>query len=336
MQSGAQNHATGRWARGEFIMRIAVSGANGFVGRALCPVLRDAGHSVTALVRRPSVVAQGATELVIPDDDFASIARGNPAIGPIDAFVHLAARVHVMHDGAADPLAEHRAVNVQGTLDAASAALQAGARRFVFVSSIKALGEGEPGRPWREDDPASPTDPYGMSKLEAERELAAFGRANGMQIVAVRPPLVYGPGVRANFRGLIRVVDRGIPLPLGAVEARRSMVYVGNLADAIRLLATRADRTEGVFHVSDGEDLCVPDMVRAIASALSRPARLVPVPVALLRGLGRLSGRSAQIDRLTSPLRVDISKLREDLGWTPPWSVAQGLAHTVHAYRAEH
>ncbi|KXU90946.1 NAD-dependent dehydratase [Paraburkholderia monticola] len=317
-------------------MQIAVSGANGFVGRALCRVLQGGGHRVTALVRGSPSIVEGATELVIPDDHFASIARGNPAIGPVDVFVHLAARVHVMQDGAADPLAEYRAVNVQGTLDAASAALRGGARRFVFVSSIKALGECEPGRPWREDDPAHPTDPYGVSKLEAERELAAFGRANGMQIVTVRPPLVYGPGVRANFRGLIRVVDRGIPLPLGAIDARRSMVYVGNLVDAIQLLATRAEFTEGVFHVSDGDDLTVPDMVRAIASALSRPTRLVPVPVALLRGLGRLTGRIAQVDRLTSSLRVDISKLRDDIGWAPPWSVAEGLAHTVRAYRAEH
>lgn len=321
-------------------MRIAVSGANGFVGRALCQVLLDAGHEVTALVRRPSLAATGLSdklsELVIPDDHFASIARGHPSIGPIDVFVHLAARVHLMQDSAADPLAEHRAVNVRGTLNAASAALQAGARRFVFVSSVKALGEGEPGRPWREDDKASPADPYGVSKLEAEHELAAFGHANGMQTVTVRPPLVYGPGVRANFRGLMRIVDRGIPLPLGAIHARRSMVYVGNLADAIRLLATRPEPTEGVFHVSDGDDLTVPEMVRAIALALSRSARLVPVPEALLRGLGRATGRIAQVDRLTRPLRVDISKMRDDIGWTPPWSVAEGLAQTVRAYRAEH
>lgn len=316
-------------------MQIAVSGANGFVGQALCRALLDAGHGVTALVRRPSLVENGASELVIPDDHFASVARGNPAVGSIDAFVHLAARVHMMQDGAADALAEYRAVNVRGTLDAASAALQAGARRFVFVSSVKALGEGEPGRPWREDDEASPADPYGVSKLEAERELAAFGRAHGMQIVTVRPPLVYGPGVRANFQGLMRIVERGIPLPLGAVDARRSMVYVGNLADAIRLLVTRNEPTEGVFHVSDGEDLTVPEMVRAIALAFSKPARLVPVPVPLLRGLGLLTGRIAQVDRLTSPLRVDISKLRDELGWTPPWSVADGLAQTVRAYRAE-
>lgn len=316
-------------------MQIAVSGANGFVGRVLCRVLVDAGHGATALVRRPSALAQGVSELVIPDDRFASLARGTPALGPIDAFVHLASRVHVMDERAADPLAEFRAVNVAGSLAAASAALRAGARRFVFVSSVKALGEGEPGRPWREDDVASPIDPYGVSKLEAERELAAFGRAHGMQIVTLRPPLVYGPGVRANFRGLMRLVDRGIPLPLASVDARRSMVYVGNLADAILLLATRAEPTEGVFHVSDGDDLSVPDMVRAIAAALSRPARLVPVPVGLLRGLGRVTGRSAQVDRLTGALRVDIAKLRDDIGWTPRWSVAEGLVQTVRAYRSE-
>ncbi|AUT60256.1 NAD-dependent epimerase/dehydratase family protein [Paraburkholderia terrae] len=316
-------------------MQIAVSGANGFVGRALCRVLLDAGHGVTALVRRPSSVAKGVSELVIPDDHFASIARGNPAIGPIDAFVHLAARVHVMQDGAADPLAEYRAVNVKGTLDAASAAFQAGARRFVFVSSVKALGEGEPGRPWREDDEPAPTDPYGISKFEAEQALLAFGQKHGMEVAVVRPPLVYGPGVRANFLGLMRAIARGVPLPIGSVDARRSMVYVDNLADALRALATASRPVHGVYHATDDDDLTVAGMARAIGVALGRPARLIPVPVGLLRGLGSVTGKVAQVDRLTSPLRMSAVRLHEELGWTPPWTVAQGLAATAHAFYAE-
>lgn len=317
-------------------MQIAVSGANGFVGRALCKQLCDAGHGVIAIVRRSCVSETCVRECLISDDNFAGIARGMPELGRCDVFIHLAARVHVMQDQIANPLAAYRTANVEGALNAAAAALRSGARRLVFVSSVKALGEGEPGRPWREDDQPAPVDPYGISKFEAEQALTAFGWEKGIEIVIVRPPLVYGPGVRANFRDLMKAVDHGIPLPLGGVEARRSMVYVGNLADAIGVLAIRREPTEGVFHVSDGDDLSVSGMVRAIANAFGKPARLIPVPVSALRILGRLTGKSAQIERLIGPLRVEASRLRTDVGWTPPWSVSEGLAETVRAYRARH
>jgi UDP-glucose 4-epimerase len=317
-------------------MQIAVTGANGFVGRALTALLCDAGHDVVALVRHTGGCDARVRELAIADDNFASVAAGQPPLGHCDALVHLAARVHMMRDDVADPLAAYRTANVEGALNAARAARAAHARRIVFVSSVKALGEGEPGRPWREDDPCAPVDPYGISKYEAEQALFAFGREHGIDVAVVRPPLVYGPGVRANFQGLMRAVDRGIPLPLGSVDARRSMVYVGNLADAIRTLATCEAPVGGVYHVTDGDDLTVAGMVEAIAYALGRPARLVPVPVAVLRGLGRLTGKTAQIDRLTSPLRIDGNRLRSELGWAPPWSVAQGLAETARAYKTNH
>ncbi|CAN7247744.1 SDR family oxidoreductase [Trinickia sp. LjRoot230] len=312
-------------------MRIAVTGANGFVGRAVSALLRSEGHEVIALVRRLGVCESGVQECVIADDNFAALAVGKPAFGPCDAFIHLAARVHVMRDNAIDPLAAHRATNVDGTLNAVRAALLSGARRFIFVSSIKALGEGEPGRPWRENDEPAPVDPYGISKREAEVALRAFGLANGIEIVIVRPPLVYGPGVRANFRGLIKAVEKGVPLPLGAIDAQRSMVYVGNLADAIRVLATSPAPLDGVFHVTDCVDLSVSQMIRAIARALQRPARLVPVPVRWLRALGVVTRQSDRINRLTSPLRVECMRLRQELGWTPPWQVSEGLTETVRA-----
>lgn len=314
-------------------MRIAVSGANGFVGRALSGLLHDTGHEVVALVRRSGGCDPRSAECLIDDDNFVSLAAGKPEFGPCDAFVHLAARVHVMHDHVADPLSAYRAANVDGAMNAARAALRAGVRRFVFVSTIKALGEGEPGRPWREDDRPVPVDPYGISKREAELALLDFGRANGMDIVIVRPPLVYGPGVRANFLGLMKAVSKGVPLPLGAVDARRSMVYVGNLADAIRVLAASPRPLNGVFHVTDGNDLSVAEMIRAIADALGRPARLLPVPVAWLRGIGRVTRQSARVERLTGPLRMDGSRLREELGWMPPWPVSKGLAETARAFR---
>lgn len=310
-------------------MKIVVSGANGFVGRATCASLCDAGHEVTALVRRAGGCDPRAEERLIANDNFASLAP----LPAADAFVHLAARVHVMNDAAVDPMNEYRAVNVEGSLNAARAALDAGVKRFVFVSSIKALGEGEPGRAWREDDAPAPADPYGVTKLEAERMLAGFGREHGMEVVTLRPPLVYGPGVRANFEQLMKSVERGVPLPLGSVRARRSMIYVGNLADAIRFVATRPEPTEGVYHVTDGEDLTVPDMIRSLARAFGKPARLLPVPPSWLHALGKLTGHSAQIDRLTSPLRMDSTRLRSGLGWTPPASVAEGIEATVREYK---
>jgi nucleoside-diphosphate-sugar epimerase len=317
-------------------MRIIVTGANGFVGRATCANLCDAGHDVIALVRRQGgCVAHEPRvyEVVIADDNFASIAAGTTALPPADALVHLAARVHVMKDKAGDPLGEYRAVNVEGSLNVARAAFRAGVKRLVFVSSIKALGEGEPSRPWREDDVPAPADPYGVTKLEAERALAGFGREHAMQVVILRPPLVYGPGVRANFEQLMKAVERGVPLPLGAIDARRSMVFAGNLADAIRFVATRAEPTEGAFHVTDGDDLSVAQMIRALAVAFDKPARLLPVPVSWLRAAGALTGRSAQVDRLTSPLRMDSTRLRNGLGWTPPTPVADGIARTVRAFQ---
>ena len=314
-------------------MRVIVTGANGFVGRATCTALCDAGRDVTALVRRPggckSLDGERVHEQVIADDNFASLA----ALPPADVLVHLAARVHVMKDSAGDPLGEYRAVNVEGSLNVARAALSAGVKRLVFISSVKALGEGEPGRPWREDDPPAPVDPYGITKLEAERALAGFGREQGMEVVVLRPPLVYGPGVRANFEQLMRAVERGVPLPLGSIDARRSMVYVGNLADAIRFVGTRAEPTDGVFHVTDGDDLSVAQMIRALAQAFDKPARLLPVPASWLRAAGVLTGRSAQVDRLTSPLRMDSSRLRTGLGWKPPTTVAEGIARTVRAFQ---
>jgi UDP-glucose 4-epimerase len=288
-------------------------------------------HDVVALVRRSVQIESGATQVTIPDDNFASLAAGVPDLGRCDVVIHLAGRVHVMRDKSAKPMVAYRASNVEGALNAAAAARRTCARRLVFVSSIKALGEVEPGRPWLESDTPAPVDPYGISKFEAECALLDYGRANGIEIVIVRPPLVYGPGVRANFLRLMKAVQHGVPLPLGAVDARRSMVYVANLADAIQALTVRPEPVNGVFHVSDGNDLTVAEMVQTMAQALGRPARLVRIPTAWLRHAGKVTGRTAQIDRLISPLRLDCSRLRDELGWTPPWFVSQGLAATVRA-----
>lgn len=314
-------------------MRIAVSGANGFVGRALSAVLCDQGHEVIALVRRGGKCDPRVREVVVEDDNFATLAAGTPSFGPCDALVHLAARVHMMNEDTVDPLAAYRAANVEGSMNVAEAARRAGARRVVFMSSVKALGESERGGPWREGDDPQPVDPYGLSKREAEIVLTAWGDQHAIELAIARAPLVYGPGVRANFLGLMCAVERGLPLPLGAIDARRSMVYVGNLADALATLCTSASPVGGVYHVSDGDDLSVAGIVQVLAHTFGRPARLWRVPATWLYALGKLSGKTAQVQRLTNPLRLECTRLHRELGWVPPWSVAQGFDATVRAYK---
>jgi UDP-glucose 4-epimerase len=253
-----------------------------------------------------------------------------------DAVIHLAARVHMMQDKSADPLAAYRATNVAAALRVAVAARRAGAHRFVFVSSAKAVGESSNGRPIAETDEPKPTDPYGISKLEAEQALKAYGRESGLEVVVVRPPLVYGPGVRAHFLQLMKAIARGVPLPLGAVSARRSLVFVDNLADALVHCTTDPRAAWQTFHVTDGRDLSVSELARGLATQLHAPGRLLPVPVDLLKLAGRLTGRSAQVDRLIGELRLDSAHIREQLGWHAPHTVEHGLMETAAWFRATH
>ena len=253
-----------------------------------------------------------------------------PALNGVDRVVHLAARVHVMQDSASDPLAEFRRANVAGTLALARAAADAGVRRLVFVSSIKVNGEGtREGVPFTADDPPAPVDPYGVSKREAEHGLFEIGRDTGMEVVVVRPPLVYGPGVGANFLRLLRWVERGVPLPLASVQNRRSLVYVGNLADLIVRCVDRPAAAGRTFVASDGEDLSTADLLVRLGQALRRPARLLPVPVSWLQIGARLVGRPEVAQRLVDNLQVDIGKTRELLDWSPRVSVDEGLHRTL-------
>jgi UDP-glucose 4-epimerase len=315
---------------------IVVSGANGFVGRALCRALLDAGHRVTGLVRRAGGCVDGVTEWIDAGTDYTGLAQAWPADLRPDCIVHLAARVHVMNDKAADPDATFRATNVEGTLRLAAAARQNGVARFVFVSSIKAVAEQDGGRPLREDDPPRPEDAYGRSKRVAEETLTRLGIETGLDVVVVRPPLVYGPQVRANFLRLMDAVWRGLPLPLGAVQARRSMVYVGNLADALVRCATDPRAARQCFHVADSGALTVAELARSLARHLGKPSRMLPVPANWLRTAGRLTGRSAQVDRLIGSMQVDTSRIRQTLGWQPPFSTDEGLSATADWYRSTH
>ncbi|WP_456281812.1 NAD-dependent epimerase/dehydratase family protein [Cupriavidus sp. JZ107] len=312
---------------------VLLTGSGGFVGAALLRALEAVHVQRTCVVRGgPGRPAAQRHELVVADD-FADIESAWPDSLRPDCVIHLAARVHVMRDRAPDPLAAFRATNVEGTLRVARAAARAGARRFIYVSSIKAVAEIDPGRPLRESDTPAPADPYGISKREAEQALAELCRDHGMEWTVVRPPLVYGPGVSANFRSLLGAVARGVPLPLAYANAPRSLVAVDNLADALLACARHPAAAGKIFHVSDGEDVTVAQLARLMGEALDRPARLVPVPLALLKLAGALTGRRDAVARLVEPLRVDSARIVGELGWRPPLTLREALKQTADWYR---
>ncbi|MBU9443570.1 SDR family oxidoreductase [Burkholderia multivorans] len=316
-------------------MHVVVTGATGFVGRALCRALVENGHRVTGIVRRAGAAPAGVEEWVNTGPDFNDIDTcWGRTPRAVDCLVHLAARVHVMNDSASDPDAAFRAINVDATLRVAEAAHRHGVRRIVFVSSIKALAEADDGRPLSEVMPPHPQDPYGRSKRDAEVLLRQLGESTGLETVIVRPPLVYGPGVRANFLRMMDAVAHGIPLPFGSISARRSIVYVDNLADALLQCVVDSRAAGECFHVADDDALSVTELLRLVGDVLCKPARLLPVPAAALRAIGRLTGRSAAIERLTGSLQLDTSRIKRVLEWQPPYTTRQGIEATAAWYRS--
>jgi UDP-glucose 4-epimerase len=246
----------------------------------------------------------------------------------VDVVIHLAARVHVMNEKSDDPLADYRLLNVDGTVRLARMAAAFGIRRLVFLSSVKVHGE-ETAIPYTEESPLNPLDPYATSKYEAEEVLKKIAAETGLEYVILRPPLVYGPGVKANFFSLMNWLDRGLPLPLGAVQNKRSLVALGNLTDLIIVCARHPAAANQVFLVSDGEDVSTTDLLQRMAKALGRSARLIPVPVSLLELGAKILGKQATARRLLGSLQVDISKVQDVLGWRPPESVDDGLRKTA-------
>ena len=311
---------------------VLVTGANGFVGRALCAHLTSNGYAVTGVVRHSDANRATAQQWVCSEPDFAEMEHKWPSGLRPDCVVHTAARVHVMRDLSKNPLETYRATNVEGTLRVARAAARHGAHRFVFLSSIKAIGETDAGCPLSEHDPAHPVDAYGRSKFEAEQALRELGRKLAIEIVIIRPPLVYGPGVRANFLRLMQAVARGVPLPLGRIDARRSLVYLPNLVDAIGACVDDARAANDCFHVTDGEDLSVTELAEELGRHLHKRARLLPVPKTWLRRIGRITGYSNRIQKVVGSLQVDMSHIQMKLDWHPPYSTSEGLAATAHWY----
>lgn len=312
--------------------RILVTGANGFVGFALCEEALRRGLKVRGATRSayplPAGVEQVPTGLIDEKTDWES------ALQEVDVIIHLAARVHVMQEDAINPLAEFRRVNVAGTEHLARSAAACGVKRLVYVSSIKVNGEETlAGHCFTELDSPAPQDPYAKSKWEAEQILHRVAKETGLEIVIVRPPLVYGAGVKGNFIQMLKVLAKGIPLPLASVQNRRSVVYLGNFVDALLLCASHPAAAGQTYLVRDGSDLSTPDLLRQLGMAMGRPARLLPCPAWLLSIVARMAGKSEQMVRLLGSLQVDDSKIHRELGWQPPYTLQQGVKSTAEWYR---
>jgi UDP-glucose 4-epimerase len=312
---------------------VFITGATGFVGGATLSRLVAENYEVTAALR----IGSKALEVNVEEfyvDNFYGATNWGEGLGGVDVVIHAAARVHVMNDTEVDPLAAFRRVNVEGTLNLARHAANRGVRRFIFVSSIKVNGEGTPpGVAYLPEDTPAPKDPYGISKMEAEQGLRDLSAETGMEVVIIRPVLVYGPGVKANFRSMMRWLDKGVPLPFGAIHNSRSLVALDNLVDLILTCIDHPAAANQTFLVSDDEDLSTTQLLRKMASALGRPARLLPIPSWVLGGAATLLGRKNLSNRLCGSLRVDISKTRSLLGWSPPVSADAALKATAQNFR---
>lgn len=311
-------------------MKILVTGANGFIGSHLCERLLERGHEVVAAVRAKGSAPVGTHEVLI--QDITSSTGWAVALEGAEGVVHLAARVHVMHDRAKDPLSEFRRVNVEGSAALAHAAEIAGVSRFVYLSSIKVNGERTDGVPFTARHPAAPLDPYGVSKFEAEVALGDIARNSRFGLVVVRTPLVYGPGVGGNFIKMLDLTRSGLPLPLGSVRNHRTMASIWNLTDLLEKSVVESDAVGALVLAGDAFSPSTADLLRQIAKSMGRPSRVFAFPVELLRIAGRMTGRSRLIDRLAGSLEVEAGSSSNGWKWVPPYAFANSIERTVEWY----
>lgn len=310
--------------------RVLVTGANGFVGRTLCPVLEDAGTRVRAAVKDGSGRLPGSC-----DGDVMSVGNIGadtawlPALKDVEVVVHLAGRVHVLRETVRDPQAEFHKVNVLGTEHLARVSARAGVKRIVYVSSIGVNGRRTTESAFSETHEPSPHNAYALSKWEAEQVLREVSEETGIEVVILRPPLIYGPGVKANFLRLMELVNLGLPLPMGSIDNRRSLLYVGNLADAISKCIQAPEASGKTFLVSDGEDVSTPELVRRIRKALGVSTMVLPLPTAAIRLAAYLARRASSVEPLLDSLVIDSTEIRRTLGWQPPYTLDQGMRETA-------
>jgi len=314
-------------------MEIVLTGMSGFVGQALLLRLLNNENNIRAAVRNPNKTHGGQVSL-FPIDNICKNQNWEIIVRGADIVIHCAARVHIMDDNSSRPLDEFREVNTYGTLNLAQQAADAGVKRFIFISSIKVNGEStEPSFPFKPDDAFIPTDPYGLSKYEAEVGLRQIAKETGMEVVIIRPPLVYGPNVKANFASLLNLASKGLPLPFACFSHnRRSMVSVGNLVDLIVTCIHHPKAANQVFLVSDDNDLSTSDLIAKLSNSCGKSIFMLPIPIIFFQFIAALIGKQNVIERLVGSLIVDISKTKQLLDWTPPQSVDEGFKQTADAF----
>jgi len=292
-------------------MKILITGQNGFIGKALFDLLKQQGHQVRGTVRNENKIEEGLD--IIAVGDISSTTDWSTALKDIETVIHLANRAHVLNDQVSDPLTIFREVNVAGTIHLAKQALESRVKRFIFISSIKVNGEKTDEHSFSVEDRPNPQDPYAISKLEAENALREISAQSTMEIVIIRPPLVYGQGVKGNFKRLSRLVELGIPLPFASIKNKRSLISIENLVQLLSKAIIDPTVANQTLLVSDSKDLSAPQLIKKIAKSIGKPTRLFPFPVKLLKILGKLTGQSKAISRLTENLQIDgISYLGSD------------------------
>ncbi|MBU0533487.1 MAG: NAD-dependent epimerase/dehydratase family protein [Candidatus Omnitrophica bacterium] len=313
---------------------VFITGATGFIGRALCAKMLENGWKVKGTFQKESEIntlpvgVEGVHLNAIESDNF-----NDSDFAEVDTVIHLAARVHIMSDSTVGSPDAFRKVNVLGTERLARMAAKAEVKRFIFISSVKVNGEGDL-KPYNENDIPKPQDAYGISKMEAEQVLASVVAETGLQMVILRLPLVYGQGVKANFKNLIKIAGSGLPLPFKNISNRRSFIYLGNLVDAIITCVTHQLAAGETFMVSDGQDVSTPDLIKMIASAMNKKLLLFSLHPNILKALCKIAGKGKEVEKLTGTLIVDSNKIRNLLGWKPPFSLEEGIKETVKHYKS--